>query len=78
MMRSDSEGADGHRQFVISRALSDVLVEMQQLQRHIASDGQPVSMHELDSLKRLGVQYAELVESLARLRAGAAAESGGE
>jgi len=52
----------------VNRELQRIVTQMQRLQRQIAADQQPPSMHELDSLKRLGQQYGELVERLAALR----------
>ena len=44
--------------------LEDVLAEMQRIQRQVGADGQPVSMHEIDALKRLGGEYTALVARL--------------
>jgi hypothetical protein len=48
------------------RELADVLAEMQRIQSKVAADAQPVSMHELDALKRLGVEYSVLIARLAK------------
>lgn len=44
--------------------LAELLAEMQRIQALIAADGQPLSMHEVDALKRLGIEYSQLVASL--------------
>ena len=44
--------------------LAQVLAEMQRIQAQVAADSQPVSMHELDALTRLGSEYAVLIAQL--------------
>jgi len=44
--------------------LAQVLAEMQRIQALVAADSQPVSMHELDALKRLGSEYSVLIAQL--------------
>jgi hypothetical protein len=41
-----------------------IIDKMKALQRQIASDSQPASMHELDALAKLGTQYANIIEKL--------------
>ena len=48
----------------IDQALGSIIGEMQAIQRQIASGSQPASMHELDELKKLGQQYARVIEAL--------------
>jgi len=54
-------------QLALKRDLQDIVAEMQQIQGRIAADQQPVSMHEIDALKRLGRRYADLLEQMASL-----------
>lgn len=49
--------------------LSAVIEAMQALQKRIAADGQPPSMHELDRLRQLGRRYAEILDLLQAGRA---------
>jgi len=53
--------------------LAQVVAEMQRIQAIVAADSQPVSMHELDALKRLGAEYSVLI---ARLGEDGQADSG--
>ena len=52
----------------LSDNLQNIIGQMQKIQKEIASDGQPVSMHEVDKLKQLGQQYADTVTQLAALK----------
>jgi len=45
--------------------LAEVLAEMQRIQARVAADVQPISMREVDALKRLGGEYAVLIARLA-------------
>ena len=44
--------------------LEEVITRMQAIQRAIKSSGQPASMFELQELKDLGKQYANIIDSL--------------
>lgn len=50
------------------QTLGEIIEKMQAIQRKIASGSQPVSMHELDELMKLGQQYAKVVEALQQER----------
>ena len=45
--------------------LESIIARMQAIQRAIKSSGQPASMGELSELKKLGGEYARIVEQLA-------------
>ena len=45
----------------LKKQLKSIIKQMRALQKAIAADTQPVSMHELDGLARLGKQYAKIV-----------------
>ncbi len=47
--------------------LDRIIAAMQKVQRRIAADAQPVSMHELGELEKLGKQYRKVVLALAEL-----------
>lgn len=47
--------------------LDKIIVAMQKVQRKIAADSQPVSMHELGELEKLGKSYGEVLAALAEL-----------
>ena len=51
----------------LSSNLQKIIGQMQKIQKNIASDGQPVSMHEVDKLKQLGLEYSETVTQLAQI-----------
>ena len=44
--------------------LARIVAEMQRIQATVAADSQPVSMRELDALKRLGIEYSALIAHL--------------
>jgi len=44
--------------------LEKVIARMQTIQRAIKSSGQPASLFELQELKDLGIEYAQIVDSL--------------
>ena len=48
----------------LTREMQGIVAEMQRAQGLLGADRQPLSMHEIDFLKRLGIRYAELVERL--------------
>ena len=45
--------------------LAAIIERMQRIQRAIRSSGQPVSMGELSELRKLGREYAEIIDHLA-------------
>jgi len=47
--------------------LDKIIAAMQKVQRKIAADAQPVSMHELGELEKLGKKYRKVVLELAEL-----------
>ena len=47
--------------------LDKTIAAMQKVQRNIAADAQPVSMHELGELEKLGKKYRKVVLELAEL-----------
>ena len=53
-----------HTQSELQALLVSIIDKMKALQKQIASDSQPASMHQLDALAKLGKQYAEVIESL--------------
>jgi len=48
----------------IQQHLEKVIARMQAIQRAIKSSGQPASRFELQELKDLGAEYAQIIESL--------------
>ncbi len=48
------------------KTLESIIEKMQTIQKRISGGSQPASMHELDELKKLGQQYAKVVEVLRR------------
>ena len=48
----------------LTREMQGIVAKMQRAQGLLGTDRQPLSMHEIDFLKRRGVRYAELVERL--------------
>lgn len=51
----------------LSQQLMQVIHKMQKIQARISGSHQPAAMHELDELKRLGKDYAVVLEQLAQL-----------
>ena len=47
--------------------LAEIIDQMRAIQKKIAGDSQPASMHQLDALQDLGNQYNELVNRLQSL-----------
>ncbi|UCC55985.1 MAG: hypothetical protein JSU75_11695 [Gammaproteobacteria bacterium] len=45
--------------------LESIIARMQSIQRAIKASGQPPSMGELSELKKLGSEYARIIEQLA-------------
>lgn len=52
---------------VLDDELKSTIRKMKKLQKAIASDAQPVSMHEIDQLTALGGRYGELVSEMQAL-----------
>jgi hypothetical protein len=50
---------------VLQDRLESLIERMQYIQRAIRSSGQPATSGELAELKKLGIEYAEIVELLA-------------
>ena len=51
----------------LNSELDRIIAAMQKVQRRIAADAQPVSLHELGELEKLGKQYRKVVTALAAL-----------
>lgn len=51
----------------LSDDLKGTIKRMKKIQKKIAGDGQPASMHEIDELKDLGDKYAGIVTKIAAL-----------
>lgn len=58
----------------LSGRLEKIIAGMQNLQAKVAADKQPVSMHEVDELKRLGEDYSRVIADLAVLNADSGAK----
>ncbi|MEZ5476152.1 MAG: hypothetical protein R3E95_01210 [Thiolinea sp.] len=54
----------------LNKHLDKVIEKMQKIQAKIAASEEPASMHELDTLTRLGKEYSETVEQIAQLQSG--------
>ena len=52
----------------LNKKLDKVIEKMQKIQKKIAGSEEPASMHELDSLTKLGQEYSETVEQIAQLK----------
>ena len=51
----------------LSKKLKGIIKQMKKVQRAIKGSEAPASMHELDSLTRLGEEYAATVQQIAQL-----------
>lgn len=47
-----------------SKPLTEIIKRMREIQADIAADSQPLSLHELDELEKLGQEYAVIVARL--------------
>ena len=56
--------SNNKQQKKIAKELSKVIKKMQGIQKSIATDEQPVAMHEVDALTDLGQRYADIVKRL--------------
>ncbi len=52
----------------LQSSLQSIIEKMQAIQKQISSGSQPASIHELDTLTKLGKQYAKVVERLQSTR----------
>lgn len=62
----------------LDKQLKKIISRMRKIQRNIAADESPASMHEVDELKKLGQRYTEIVAELSQLRTEAAVEEPGQ
>ena len=53
---------------LLSRQLKKMIAQMKKLQTNINADQQPISMHEVDELKRLGEEYAQIMSQLSSVQ----------
>ena len=51
----------------LSKRLKGIIKKMKKVQKAIKGSEAPASIHELDSLTRLGEEYAETVQQIAQL-----------
>lgn len=51
----------------LSKRLKGIIKSMKKVQKGIHGSEEPASMHELDKLKRLGEEYDQTVQQIARL-----------
>jgi len=48
----------------LQKELKKVIRKMKKVQKNISADGQPVSAHELEALRKLGQRYIEIIKSM--------------
>ena len=58
-------GGSGIATVELEAELERIITRMQKIQRNIRLSGQPASMGELAELKKLGTEYARVVDRLA-------------